>query len=132
MQKLSPLPDTQVCGRGYICFPGDNGTYGPDAYLEVPLINFEPPGFERTRYVLAWSYYHKDYYSIADAAQAISPKAVPSSESLLQAYMISRQDRVPEASPFARLAEAFRAFAVTYCDKTIALPLVNIALHSSL
>lgn len=71
-------------------------------------------------------YYGKTYYDIGNTTQAISPRSIPSIESLLQAYLISRRNFYSEPSPFNGLYKAFRDFAESYCNMAAALPLVSL------
>jgi hypothetical protein len=131
VKEFSSTPGPQTVGWGYIWFPGNADTYCSEAYIKVPLIDFEPFGFQQTREILRVNYYHKSHLWVNDTSQAIFPGATPTAERLLQAHLISRKDYCPESSPFSRLSKAVRDFAESYCDISGELPLVS-ENHSSL
>jgi hypothetical protein len=128
-QKVKELPipaEPQLDRWGYIWFPGNYGAHSLEAYIKVPLIHCKPPNFQPHRILMLADYYGKTYYDIGNTTQAISPRSIPSIESLLQAYLISRRNFYSEPSPFNGLYKAFRDFAESYCNMAAALPLVSL------
>ena len=124
MREFNIAPEPNIVEWGFIWFPGNNGTYCSQAYIKVPLIHFEPSGFQHTRQILTLNYFQKSYYSAHNTKHAIAPGSAPSVARLLQAYLTSRGNRILEAGPFSRLSRAFRDFAETYCENAAELPLV--------
>ncbi|KAN0116972.1 hypothetical protein V8E51_002949 [Hyaloscypha variabilis] len=123
VKDFSSTPAPQPVGWGYIGFPANADTYCSEAYIKVPLIDFEPFGFQRTREILSVNYYRKSCLWVRNTSQAIFPGAAPTADRLLQAYLISRENCLLESSPFSRLWKASRDFAEKYCDTPSELPL---------
>jgi hypothetical protein len=125
VNKFSLPAEPQLNSWWYIGFPGNDHVYDPEAYIKVPIIHFEPLDFQSSRVILSADYYHRFSYVVQNTTQAISPKHVPPVDRLLQAYLKSRGNIYQGSGPFAKLSEAFRDFAESYCNKPGELPLVS-------
>jgi hypothetical protein len=130
LKQLAIPAESQPEGCADICFPSGLGLETPGAYVSMPVIQFERPNFLQNRVVLSMDYYHSYEFTIPDERQAISPRYVPSIESLLQAYLISRRNYDSVPSPFAGLYEAFRDFGESYCNTSGEMPLVRIKYYN--
>jgi hypothetical protein len=126
VKQLAIPPETQLDSCAYIHFRWSAEVQAPEAYIMIPVIQFEGPNFQPNRVILSMDYYHRYEYIMPNERQAISPGSIPSIESLLKAYLASRRNYYSDPGPFAGLCKAFRDFGESYCHVTGAMPLVRI------
>lgn len=126
MKELTIPLDLPPNGWGYMWFPSSDGNFNPRAYIKIPVIDFKPAQYKPVRVLLSTNYYGSQLYTIGNSTQAIIPGSVPSIETLIEAYLCSRENFCSEPSPYARLYKAVRDFMRSYCSTALALPLVRI------